>query len=103
MADQRLFRVVFQSRGKVYEIHAREVSECRLMGFVEVGDLVFGERSAVLVDPSEERLKAEFAGVRRTYIPVHSIFRIDEVEREGSNRIRELESGEKVTPFPSGV
>ena len=50
MADKKVFRIVFHNQGKVYELHAREVGECRLMGFVEVAGLIFGERSAVLVD-----------------------------------------------------
>jgi len=103
MAEKKVFRIVFHNQGKVYELHAREVGECRLMGFVEVAGLIFGERSAVLVDPAEERLKSEFQGVRRTYIPVHSILRIDEVEKEGANRIREVGAEDKVTHLPYGT
>ena len=42
-----------------------------------------------MVDPAEEKLKTEFAGVRTTYIPMHSIFRIDEVEKGGTAKIKE--------------
>ena len=55
-------------------------SDLEMFGFVEVEEIVFGERSAVLVDPSEERLKTEFANVKRTYIPMHTIIRIDRSE-----------------------
>ena len=71
-----------------------------MYGFIEVGELIFGERSAVLVDPAEERLKAEFSGVKRTYIPMHAVVRVDEVEKEGTNKILPLSEGDKVTPFP---
>jgi hypothetical protein len=50
----------------VYEIYARRVSHGAIFGFVEVEGLLFGERSSVVVDPAEERLQAEFAGVERT-------------------------------------
>lgn len=100
MAKKRIYRIVFHNQGKIYEIYARHVSQGTLYGFVEIGDLIFGERSAVLVDPSEERLKAEFAGVKITYVPMHAVLRIDEVEKEGTNKIVSTEPGSNVTPFP---
>jgi hypothetical protein len=99
MQRKDIYRVVFYNQGKVYEIHARQVSTTGLFGFVEVEELIFGERSEVIVDPSEERLKEEFSGVHRTYLPMHAVIRIDEVEKEGVNKISTL-SGENVTPFP---
>jgi len=97
---KRLYRVVFHSRGKVYEVYAREVAQSGLHGFVEVGGLVFGERSNVVVDPGEERLKAEFEGVARFYVPMHAVIRIDEVEKEGVAKITDPGEGGKVMPFP---
>ena len=73
--------------GALYELHARHVSHGEIYGFVEVDDIIFGERSALLVDPSEEKLKGEFSGVKRTFVPIHSVVRIDEVEREGVNKV----------------
>ena len=70
-----------------------------LFGFLEVEQLVFGERTTVVVDPSEERLKSEFSGVRRTYIPVHAVVRIDEVEKQGVSKISAVEGG-NVAQFP---
>lgn len=66
---------------------------------MEVEELIFGERTAVVVDPSEERIKAEFEGVRRTYLPMHSVLRIDEVRKQGISKISALE-GSNVTQFP---
>ena len=53
------------------------------------------------MDPSEERLKTEFEGVKRTYLPMHAIVRIDEVDKEGAAKITEggKQSG-NVTAFP---
>ena len=60
------------------------------------------EASTLVVDPSEERLKQEFGSVNRTYIPLHAIVRIDEVEKEGSNKIIENsgDKGSNVAAFP---
>jgi hypothetical protein len=103
MSRKRVYRISFVSQGDIYEIYARSVGQCSMMGFVEVSDLLFGEASELLVDPSEERLKSEFKSVKRTYLPMHAILRIDEVEKEGHAKIVEVEGSAetaKVTPFP---
>ena len=69
MAASHIFRIMFVNQGKVYEVYARKVSHGELFGFIEVEELVFGERSSVVLDPSEERIKGEFAGVKRTFLP----------------------------------
>ncbi|MEM1247764.1 MAG: DUF1820 family protein [Acidobacteriota bacterium] len=104
MADKHIYKVIFHSQGEVYEIYAREISQGGLFGFIEVEELVFGEKTQVVVDPSEERLKVEFDGVKRTYLPMHSILRIDEVDKEGQGRIHSggTDAG-SVTPFPVPV
>ena len=99
MADKHLYKVIFMSQGQVYEIYARHVGHGDMFGFVEVEELVFGERSSVVVDPSEEKIKSEFENVRRTYLPMHSIIRIDEVDKQGASKISKLEGG-NVTQFP---
>ena len=102
MSDKQLFKVIFMSQGKVYEIYARSVRHGDLFGFIEVEKLVFGERTTVVVDPSEEKIKTEFENVRRTYLPLHTIIRIDEVERQGVSKISKFEGG-NVAQFPSPV
>src|SRR6202161_33864 len=99
MAASHIFKVLFVNQGKVYEIYARKVSHGSLFGFVEVEELVFGERSSVVVDPSEERVKSEFAGVQRSYLPLQSVIRIDEVRKQGVSKIVALE-GSNVAQFP---
>ena len=101
-ADKKIFKVLFMSQGKVYEIYARQVSHGAMLGFLEVEELIFGERTSVVVDPSEERIKTEFAGVQRTYIPVHAVLRVDEVEKQGVSKISKIE-GDNVAQFPMPV
>jgi hypothetical protein len=102
MSPRHLYKVIFAHQGKVWEIYARSVNHGAMLGFVEVERLVFGERSSVVVDPAEERIKGEFEGVKRTYIPLHSILRIDEVEKQGAGKISSLE-GSNVAQFPLAV
>jgi len=102
MASSHIFKIMFVNQGKVYEVYARKVSQGRLFGFVEVEDLTFGARSAVLLDPAEERIKSEFEGVKCTMLPMHSILRIDEVKKTGQAKISALE-GSNVAQFPVGL
>lgn len=96
-----LFRVTFFNQGQIYEVYARGVSQAPLYGFVEVEEVVFGERSELVVDPAEERLASEFADVKRSYIPMHAIVRIDEVSRRGTARVTEAKGDRgKIMPFP---
>ena len=103
MAASHIFKVLFVNQGKVYEIYARKVSHGNLFGFIEVEELVFGERSSVVVDPGEEKIKAEFHEVKRTYLPMHSVLRIDEVKKQGVSKVVALEGGSNVAQFPIPV
>ena len=102
MSRQPIYKVIFMNQGKVFEIYARSVSHGTLFGFVEVEKLVFGTRSTVVVDPSEERIQSEFSGVTRTFLPMHSIVRIDEVEKQGTSKITTVEGG-NVAQFPMPI
>ncbi|WP_410013068.1 DUF1820 family protein [Sodalis sp. C49] len=93
-----LYRIQFINNGKNYQLYVRELSQSPMFGFIEIGEFVFYSQSAVLVDPSEEKLKTEFAGVSRSYIPLHAVIRIDVVTEKGSARISDL--GDNVTTFP---
>jgi hypothetical protein len=94
-----IYKVIFLNQGKVYEIYATHVSHGSLFGFIEVEKLVFGARSTVVVDPTEEKIQAEFTGVNKTYLPLHSIVRIDEVEKQGVSKVTNVE-GSNVAQFP---
>ncbi|MBT8136720.1 MAG: DUF1820 family protein [Gammaproteobacteria bacterium] len=99
MPEKKLYRITFHNHGKIYEVYARDVSDAGLLGFVCIEGMVFGERGGVVVDPSEERLRDEFDGVERTWVPMHAIVRIDQVDRQGVSKISDSD-GSKITPFP---
>jgi len=95
-----MYRVIFLNKNEVFEVYARQVFQSDLFGFLEVEAFVFGERSQLVIDPSEDKLKQEFAGVKRSYIPYNSIVRIDEVEREGVPKVSEWTSDGNIAHFP---
>ena len=106
MSSSPIYKVVFLNQNQVYELYASQIFQSDLYGFIEIEGFVFGERTQMIVDPSEEKLKNEFSSVRRSYIPMHSIIRIDEVEKEGVCKISESTGGTgNVTnfPLPSGA
>jgi hypothetical protein len=96
----RVYKVFFMNQGKVYEVYAKAIRQGELYGFVEIENLLFGDRGGMLVDPAEERLKSEFQGVKRSLVPVHAVIRIDEVEQEGQSKIHDADPRNNVTPFP---
>ena len=99
MAKEPIYKISFFNQGKVYEIYAKHVFQSDLWGFLEVEEFVFGERSQMIVDPSEEKLKNEFTGLKRSFIPVQAVVRIDEVEKEGACKITESSDG-NISNFP---
>ena len=98
-SDKNVYRVLFVSQGEIYEVYAREIYQSELYGFIEVEQFLFGNRTQLVVDPGEEKLKNELAGVTRSYIPVHLVLRIDEVEKEGVPKVTEVKGAGNVMPF----
>ncbi len=96
--DERLYRVSFVNQDKVYEVYVRHVYQSDMWGFIQLEEFVFGNRSDLLVDPSEDKLKQEFADVNTCYVPMQAIIRIDEVKREGVAKISDAKGN--ITAFP---
>ena len=101
MQKKSIYKIIYVNQGKVYEVYAKEVAQSGMFGFVEIAGFIFGEKSAVVIDPSEEKIKNEFKEVKRTYIPIHSVIRIDEVEKEGIPKIIPMDGkSDQVVSFP---
>ncbi|WP_369601715.1 DUF1820 family protein [Hahella sp. SMD15-11] len=95
----KIYRIVYINHAEVFEMYASSICQSDLWGFIEVEGWMFGERSQVLVDPGEEKLKGVFEGVKRSWIPVNAIVRIDEVSQRGSVRVSDARVS-NITPFP---
>ena len=102
MRKNKLYKVTFLSHGKSIELYARHVASSELWGFTEVGELVFDAPTAALVvDPTEERLRDEFKDTTMLHVPMHAIVRIEEVAKRGPLAIRDVtDGGNKIMPFP---
>jgi hypothetical protein len=87
---QTVYRIIFFNQETVCELYAKNLDQESLYGFIEVSNIIFGQNSELLVDPAQERLKTEFQNVETTYVPLHSIIRIDQVEKEGLGGIRDV-------------
>ena len=94
------FKITFFNNNSVYEIYSKEVYQSDMYGFIVIENIVFGENTSVVVDPTEEKLKTEFKNVKRFFVPVHNIIRIDEVEKEGSAKITSADAN--IKNFPTG-
>ena len=87
MSEKYIYKVVFLNQQQVYEVYVKHVYQGDMYGFVIIEDFVFGENSAIVVDPSEEKLRTEFQGVKQSFIPIHEIIRIDQVKKRGTSKI----------------
>lgn len=97
MSEKHIYKVVFINRDEVYEVYAKSVYQGDMYGFVIIEDFVFGEKSSIVIDPGEDKLRAEFDGVKRSFIPVHEIIRIDQVKKRGVAKIVSSEQTSKRT------
>lgn len=96
---ESIYKIMFHSQGQVYEVYAHNIYQSDLYGFIEVEDYIFGKKTQMVIDPGEDKLRTEFEDVQRSFIPMHSVIRIDEVEKEGVAKITDSR-GENVTAFP---
>lgn len=89
--DRTYYRVTFTnetaSNEEFFQICARNVSASDMYGLVEISGFIFPE-SQIVYNPGEERIRREFAGVKRTWLPYHSIVRIDEVPDTTASEIK---------------
>ena len=84
MPEKHIYKVTFVNQEQVYEVYVKSIYQADIYGFVIIEDFVFGEKSPIVIDPTEERLRIEFDGVDRSFIPVHKIIRIDQVKKQGT-------------------
>lgn len=101
--QKKFFKVLFFNQGKIYEIFAKNVLQSNLFGFLEIEDLIFGEKSNVLVDPNEDSIKKEFENTKRLYIPIHSIIRVEEIDKEVQLKPRVISLKENTASRPSPI
>ena len=96
-----VYKIIFIQLGEIYEVFAKQIYQSDMYGFIEVEQYIFNKDNQLVVDPSSEKLKKEFAKVERSYIPMNAILRIDEVRETGEAKIKE--NKDRVSPFPLNI
>ena len=101
MKSKSVYKIIFIQLGEIYEVFARQIYQSDMYGFIEVEEYIFNKDKQLVVDPSSEKLKNEFSMVERSYIPINSIVRIDEVNETGEAKIKKNKG--QVSPFPLNI
>ena len=96
-----VYKIIFIQLGEIYEVFAKQIYQSDMYGFIEVEEYIFNKDKQLVVDPSSEKLKKEFAKVERSYIPMNAILRLDEVRETGEAKIKE--NKDRVSPFPLNI
>lgn len=101
MNKKTAYKIIFMQLNEIYEVFAKQIYQSDMYGFIEVEEYIFNKDKQLVVDPSSEKLKKEFAKVERSYIPMNAILRIDEVRETGEAKIKE--NKDRVSPFPLNI
>jgi len=101
MSSSPVYKVIFLNHEQIIELYARSIFQSDLEGFVEIEEFFLKGNNADKED-GESKLQEEFKGVKRSYLPMHNIIRIDEVERQGNTKGETVaDSQNKVMKFPA--
>ncbi len=85
--EKTYFIVSYTRDEELYQVCAHTVAPSDLYGLIEIGDFIF-PKNKLVYNPGEERIKREFSGIKRTWIPYHTIVRIDEVAATRESEIK---------------
>ncbi|MCX7552791.1 DUF1820 family protein [Marinicella sp. S1101] len=101
MKNHKIYRINYNTNQEVYELYAKAVNTQELLGFISISDLLFDQQSGVVIDPTEERLKTEFKGVKTLHLPIQNVLKIEEVEQKKSCKIKTLKKDINLTAIPN--
>ena len=87
-APASLYRVVLQSPDEQCELYAVRVAQGHLPAFLELEQIVFADRASGHASAAQERLRSALAEVKRCYIPLARIVRIDEIAYAAAAELR---------------
>ncbi|MBZ4644220.1 MAG: hypothetical protein PWQ25_180 [Deferribacteres bacterium] len=78
--NERYFRIQFiDSKKEIMTFFAKSVNPSSYIGLIEVSNILYMD-SEILINPEDEKIRKEFKGVKRTFLPLSAIIRIDEIE-----------------------
>jgi hypothetical protein len=102
---ESIYRVSFMHKDEIYEVFAFGIANSNLFGFIEIDELIWENDTAVVIDPTKERLREEFKDVTCIFIPLHTVLRVDIIEKTkmGSAKIVPIKEGSNVMRFPNPI
>lgn len=78
--SKNIFKIFFYNEDrKSVVIHAENVYQSDMLGFIEADKLVFPDVSEIIVTPDDDKVKNMFKNTVKTFIPINLVIRIDEV------------------------
>ncbi|PLX71039.1 MAG: DUF1820 domain-containing protein [Denitrovibrio sp.] len=90
---KKLYKIIFIDEDKkIQTLHASKLNPSSFLGLVEISDIVFIEKSEIIITPDDGDLQQKFKNVERSFIPLNSIIRIDEVMLEKETPVIRLYS-----------
>lgn len=100
-----IYRVIFTHLDQIYTLYSKGVSEETLVGFIEVDGILSIQRERDMVGDTKdiEMLYDKMDGVKRTYIPMHAIVRIDELTHQYyKNTLKNAQEPAMIRPIHGG-
>lgn len=85
-----LYKILFVHHNKLVGLYVEQIFQSDIFGFIEIEGFVFNHNKGLVVNPAEENLRQEFEKVKRSFIPMQNILRIDEVSEQGEFRVAEF-------------
>jgi len=96
---KKLYKVIFIDEDKqVQTLHASILNPSSFLGLVEISDIVFIDESELIISPDDGKLKSKFKNVERSFIPLNSIVRIDEIMLEKETPVIRLYKDQNEDP-----
>jgi hypothetical protein len=80
-----VYRTVFTHLDQVYTVYSQGLSEETLVGFIELDSIIEVKQEVILSTESQEMHQLfikQLASIKRTYVPMHAVVRIDEMTRK---------------------
>jgi hypothetical protein len=86
-----IYKVQFIDENKKNKtIYAHKVNPSSFLGLIEISGIAFLGTSDILINPDDEKIRKEFKNVEKTYLPINSIIRIDEIILDSENQVIRL-------------
>lgn len=79
--NDKYYKVQFyDSKKEIMTFFAKKLNPSSFLGLIEVSEILFMD-SEIIINPDDEKVRKEFNGVSKTFLPLNTIVRIDEIDQ----------------------